>query len=82
MDDRTASATREPATEPVTSAEGKPLKGKAATQQRILSAAASLFVERGYEGTTNAEVAEAAGVSSSGIRRSLADLRSGHGFSA
>ena len=59
MDDRTESAAREP----VMSAEGKPLKGKAATQQRILSAAASLFVERGYEGTTIAEVAEAAGVS-------------------
>ena len=40
-----------------------PLTGKAATQQRILQAAAELFVERGFEGTTIAEVAEAACVS-------------------
>lgn len=41
----------------------EPLKGKAATQQRILVAAASLFVERGYERTTIADVADQAGVS-------------------
>lgn len=40
-----------------------PLKGKAATQQRILSAAARLFLERGYERTTISAVAQAAGVS-------------------
>jgi AcrR family transcriptional regulator len=42
---------------------GAPLTGKAATQHRILQAAAQLFVARGFEGTTIAEVAEAAGVS-------------------
>jgi AcrR family transcriptional regulator len=42
---------------------GEPLKGKAATQQRILAAAGALFVERGYERTTIAEVADQAGVS-------------------
>ena len=41
----------------------EPLRGKAATQQRILHAAAVLFVERGYERTTIAEIADAAGVS-------------------
>lgn len=40
-----------------------PLQGKAATQQRILSAAAELFVARGYERTTISAVAEAAKVS-------------------
>jgi AcrR family transcriptional regulator len=40
-----------------------PLRGKAATQQRILRAAAVLFVERGYERTTIADVAVKAGVS-------------------
>lgn len=39
------------------------LKGKAATQRRILVAAAGLFVSQGYDGTTIAEVAAAAGVS-------------------
>ena len=39
------------------------LKGKAATQHRILESAASLFVRRGYDGTTIADVADAAGVS-------------------
>ncbi len=41
----------------------EPLRGKAATQQRILVAAATLFVERGYDRTTIAEVADQAGVS-------------------
>ena len=44
-------------------AENKPLKGKAATQDRILRAAGSLFLERGYEHTTIADVAEMARVS-------------------
>ena len=39
------------------------LRGKAATQDRILRAAGGLFIERGYEHTTIAEVAEKAGVS-------------------
>lgn len=43
--------------------DGEPLRGKAATQQRILVSAAGLFVERGFERTTIAEVAAAAGVS-------------------
>ncbi len=38
-------------------------RGKAATQERILVAATELFIERGYEGTTVADVAEQAGVS-------------------
>jgi AcrR family transcriptional regulator len=37
--------------------------GKAATQEAILVAATQLFMERGYEGTTVADVAERAGVS-------------------
>jgi AcrR family transcriptional regulator len=37
--------------------------GKAATQQAILAAATQLFLERGYEGTTVADVGERAGVS-------------------
>ena len=45
------------------SAEDAPLQGKAATQERILSAAARLFIERGFERTTISAVAEAAQVS-------------------
>lgn len=37
--------------------------GKAATQERILIAATQLFMERGYGGTTVADVGERAGVS-------------------
>jgi AcrR family transcriptional regulator len=37
--------------------------GKAATQEAILGAATQLFLERGYESTTVADVAERAGVS-------------------
>ena len=37
--------------------------GKAATQERILAAATSLFMETGYEGTTVQDVADRAGVS-------------------
>ncbi len=37
--------------------------GKAATQEAILAAATELFLARGYEGTTVADVAERAGVS-------------------
>ena len=37
--------------------------GKAATQERILIAATALFIERGYEGTTVADIAARAGVS-------------------
>lgn len=37
--------------------------GKAATQEAILAAATGLFMERGYEGTTVADVAERAAVS-------------------
>ena len=39
------------------------MTGKAATQERILVAATELFVSRGYERTTMAEIAEQAGVS-------------------
>jgi AcrR family transcriptional regulator len=47
----------------VVDASGLPLSGKAATQERILQAATSLFLEQGYEQTTVAQVAERAGVS-------------------
>lgn len=42
---------------------GEPLSGKAATQERILAAATELFLTKGYEQTTVAEVAELGGVS-------------------
>jgi AcrR family transcriptional regulator len=42
---------------------GEQLSGKAATQERILAAATDLFLRQGYERTTVAQVAEAAGVS-------------------
>ncbi|MEM9177983.1 MAG: helix-turn-helix domain-containing protein, partial [Myxococcota bacterium] len=41
----------------------EPLTGKAATQERILSAASELFLTRGYDNTTIAQVAEHADVS-------------------
>ena len=41
----------------------QPLTGKAATQERILAAATDLFLSRGYETTTVAQVAERASVS-------------------
>jgi len=44
-------------------AESEPLTGKAATQERILIAATNLFLSRGYETTTIAQVAEQASVS-------------------
>lgn len=43
--------------------EREPLTGKAATQERILVAATDLFLTRGYETTTIAQVAEQASVS-------------------
>ncbi|MFK7896028.1 MAG: TetR/AcrR family transcriptional regulator [Myxococcota bacterium] len=45
------------------SATGEALTGKAATQERILQAATELFLTRGYENTTIAQVAERAEVS-------------------
>jgi AcrR family transcriptional regulator len=39
-----------------------PLRGKAATQERILAAATELFLSQGYGSTTVAEVGERAGV--------------------
>jgi len=41
----------------------KPATGKAATQERILVAATELFIARGYERTTVANIAKRAGVS-------------------
>ena len=41
----------------------KPATGKAATQERILVAATELFIVRGYERTTVANIAKRAGVS-------------------
>ena len=46
-----------------TSAPVERLSGKAATQERILGAATELFLSRGYENTTIAQVAERAEVS-------------------
>ena len=46
-----------------TSAPVERLTGKAATQERILGAATELFLSRGYENTTIAQVAERAEVS-------------------
>ncbi len=46
-----------------TAATGETLTGKAATQERILQAATELFLTRGYENTTIAQVAERAEVS-------------------
>lgn len=43
--------------------QAEPLTGKAATQERILVAATELFLARGYENTTIAQVAERAEVS-------------------
>jgi AcrR family transcriptional regulator len=43
--------------------EDEPLRGKAATQERILAAAIELFLAQGYEATPVAQVAERAGVS-------------------
>ena len=43
--------------------EDEPLRGKAATQERILVAAIELFLTQGYEATPVAQVAERAGVS-------------------
>jgi AcrR family transcriptional regulator len=45
------------------SSQGTRRAGKAATQEAILAAATGLFMERGYEGTTVADVAERGGVS-------------------
>jgi AcrR family transcriptional regulator len=53
----------EPVATTVESGARPPLKGKAATQERILSAAAGFFVARGYERTTISDVADQAGVS-------------------
>ena len=44
-------------------APSEPLTGKAATQERILAAASELFLTRGYDNTTIAQVAEHAEVS-------------------
>lgn len=46
-----------------TDAPPESLKGKAATQERILDAAMSLFLDAGFEKTTMTQVAETAGVS-------------------
>jgi len=59
----TTTSPRRVETELAGAPEPSELKGKAATQQRILQGAARLFVSQGFDGTTIAEVAEAAGVS-------------------
>ena len=53
-----------------------PLTGKAATQDRILEAAAQLFLDEGFEKTTVARVAETAGVSRATVFWHFSDKRS------
>ena len=52
-----------------------PLRGKQAsgllTQQKMLRAAVKLFLEKGYEGTTTAEIAHAAGMTPSSFFRAF-----------
>ena len=52
-----------------------PLRGKQAsgllTQQKMLRAAVALFLEKGYEGTTTAEIARAAGMTPSSFFRAF-----------
>ena len=52
-----------------------PLRGKQAsgllTQQKMLRAAVKLFLEKGYEGTTTAEIARAAGTTPSSLFRAF-----------
>ena len=52
-----------------------PLRGKQAsgllTQQKMLRAAVKLFLEKGYEGTTTAEIARAAGMTASSFFRAF-----------
>jgi AcrR family transcriptional regulator len=52
------------------------LTGKAATQDRILEAAAQLFLDQGFEKTTVAQVAETAGVSRATVFWHFSDKRS------
>jgi AcrR family transcriptional regulator len=56
--------------------EAPELTGKAATQERILVAAMRLFLEVGYEKTTMAQVAEAAGVSRATVFWHFSDKKS------
>jgi len=46
-----------------------------ATRQRLLGAAAAVFVERGYAGATTKEIARRAGISEGTIYRHFADKR-------
>jgi len=55
--------------------ETKPTKGKAATQERILAAATQLFIDRGYERSTTAEIARVAGVSRATVFWHFGDKR-------
>jgi len=54
----------------------EPLTGKAATQERILVAATELFLGRGYENTTIAQVAERASVSRATVFWQFSDKES------
>ena len=56
--------------------EAPELTGKAATQERILVAAMRLFLEVGFEKTTMAQVAEAAGVSRATVFWHFSDKKS------
>ena len=55
--------------------EREPAKGKAATQERILAAATELFIDRGYERSTTAEIAKLAGVSRATVFWHFGDKR-------
>jgi AcrR family transcriptional regulator len=54
----------------------EPLRGKAATQDRILEAATQLFIDHGFEKTTVAQVAELAGVSRATVFWHFSEKRS------
>ena len=54
----------------------QPLKGKAATQERILEAAMQLFLDTGFEKTTMTQVAETAGVSRATVFWHFSDKKS------
>ncbi len=56
--------------------EPKPLTGKAATQDRIIEAATLLFLDRGFDSTTVAQVADAAGVSRATVFWHFSDKKS------
>jgi AcrR family transcriptional regulator len=64
------------AEDPLQEVDPAPLTGKAATQDRILEAATQLFLDRGFDATTVAQVAETAGVSRATVFWHFSDKKS------